>query len=228
MLQKQIYKSSPEESQPLGNVLILTDPSAKNISASGPKTLCLKSSPPLAPVMLQEPTFPLDEGFAQGLVFSSRSFFLFFHGKDFIYLLDFIAFKQTTTLIISTSTFWQLINWFYIILEGEVRKLREMLELFIENEAEAQRAGVSYRRSPSQEAAESIALKPRSADTKLCPPLWPQPPPSSPHPALTWDIHPNLNVNMLKFITFPPKPVPPPDMLISTQVISPHQSVTQP
>ena len=39
MLQKQIYKSSPEETQPLGNVLILTDPPAKNVSGFGPKTL---------------------------------------------------------------------------------------------------------------------------------------------------------------------------------------------
>lgn len=63
---------------------------------------------------------------------------------DFICRPGFIAFKQTTALLIrSVSVFWQLTKRFHIVLEDKVRKLGEMTVPCVEREAEAQHVGVN-------------------------------------------------------------------------------------
>lgn len=60
------------------------------------------------------------------------------------------------------------------------------------------------------------------------PPLQPRPPsPFGPYPALTWDVWPNLSVDMSKFITFSPNHFLPQMCLFLPNASPPHTPVTK-
>lgn len=103
-----------------------------------------------------------------------------------------ITFKKTTWKI-SISAFWQLIKWFYIILEDKVEKLRETVVVFMEKASwiseswcklqKVTEPGSSTVNSTQTQVRRCQALPSRLLEGSNlhwnpCPLLWPQPPPS--------------------------------------------------
>ena len=126
-----------------------------------------------------------------------------------------ITFKQTIWKI-SISAFWQLIKWFYIILEDKVENLRETVVVFTEKASWISKSwcklqkitepGSSTVNSTQTQVCRCQALPSRLLEGSNlhwnpCPLLWPQPSPSV-HMEHWFGMSDHICVNMPKFITF--------------------------